>query len=152
MERDELRRKFPNLPESMIDQMAARMGQTQAAVNRVKEQVSATFGLVDSVHLTDRTGNGQLDPDAVRTIGKFQNGIGDILYLQRGVREQFPEQDQLVVLSARVKKEAGEFALLDPISRINARNSADPRFGAHLANEALKADFQRLKTPQPPRR
>lgn len=138
--------RLKNIPPEIIARMKARRAEVQAKVAEANQVVANLFGLKDSVLVGGRTPGGHLDPNAeVFDIGKFQNSTGDAVYLRRGAKEDWPSLDQIAASSARVKTEEAGFKALDPLAQTKARQEGNPQFGTYLSNEALRAQFQKLK-------
>lgn len=148
--------KLKNLPPELVARLKADRDRARAEHEQRNEEHARKFylrGLVQGIY---RTPGGLIDPNSeITAICQWQNGSGDTVYT-RTVRtkqaptEVLPSPDQIRVLSERIKTQQANFGSLDPSeqSRIRTDSSGgrtDTRFGDYLANEALAAQFQKLK-------
>lgn len=118
-------------------------------VARLKEEAARRFKPRDFVYGTYRTPDGRINPNSdVFTIARWSNDHEHTVYIRKGSKESYPPEDQIRALSGKVQTQQTAFGSLDPSeqSRIRTDSSGDrTRFGDYLANEALAAQFQKLK-------
>lgn len=152
MDKDSLD-EFKNLPPEYVEGFKARRAARQARMAGIKEEFTQTFKFRDSVHGTYRTPEGRIDPNSdIFTIAQFSDDHGNTVYIKKGSKEGYPPEDQIRTLSDRIKTQQEAFTALDPSEQTKIRaasafpgNQPDNRFSDHLRNDALAAQFQKLK-------
>lgn len=135
------------LPPKMAEEQRATKAKAQAEETARLDKSARLFQLTDTVHGGVKTPQGNIGPDSVFTIRRWQNQIGDTIYLTHTHTQQTPDlsQDEMLALSTQIKTERANFESLDPSEQAKIRKEGNTKFGAYLSNEALGEQFRKLK-------
>lgn len=134
------------LPPKMAEEQRTARAKAQAEETARLNKSASLFQLTDAVH-GGMILQGNIDPDSVVTIRKWQNQKGDTVYLTHTHTQQTPDfsQDEMLALSTQIKTERADFEGLDPSEQAKIRKEGNTKFGAYLSNEALGEQFRKLK-------
>lgn len=133
-----------NLPPEYVEGIKARRAERQARMAQENEEFARKFKFRDSVHFAYRTPDGRIDPNSdVFTIAQWSDDNGNTVYVKKGSKEDYPPEPQIRTLSERIQAQQTAFNSLDPSEQTRLRT--DNRFGDYFNNEALAAQFQKLK-------